>query len=431
VGCGQPPGYELQWRIANHDATDDMLEQAPELIAVKQCSETGIFWVHVLTKQGDVTVWEDEFPCFSSAEAPPLEPGEYTLEVQGLRRNHEPWEFDPEAAVPRIAYYETSVTVVEGEVPVVDAYLRAPPGCDDGIDNDTDGTVDNQDPGCEVETADGFSESNDADLTLFQLEVTFLDSPAVEPDNVGVDGIRLEVVDDAFERTILSYELDLTQWPFRLPLQTAEFDGGQFQLLATAFGAGGDLTESQALEFDVREGEGTYVTGRFDFDTDMFLEPVVAPVVLTFDPSCSPGGALMLSSMRVRVVDENDMPVALTFTGNTFTGDPLMPSIPFESVYNVDTGWITFPCPSSWVTSTTPLMWGHHRAEVEARLAAVPCYESPLLDLAPQPFNAQTIDLERVMVGELPACPECFEDSQCPGQVCGPNGLCIDKEPGQ
>jgi hypothetical protein len=426
-GCGQPPGYQLTWRIADAHATDDMLSAAPLLERVKQCSDVGIFWVRVTTKLGDTVVETDEYPCFGIGEGPPLEPGEYTLEIEGLRRNHERWAFDPESGALRIAHAEATVTVTEDEkTPSAKVVLRAPLGCDDGIDNDLDGTVDNQDPGCEVETIDGFLESNDADLTLFQLEVSFLDNPAVKPSNVGVIGIRLEVVDE-FERVLSTDLLDLEQWPFPLPLIAGEFSGGPHQLQATAFGGNGDLTTAKTVDFMALEGEGSYVMAQLDFGTDKFLEPIVQPIVLTFVPGCSVEGALVLTGMRIRVMDENDLPVPLTFIGNTFDG---VEAMPFVSQVNMD-GWISFECPSSWVTSDMPLMWGHYRVEAQAVLAGVTCFQSPLVDLAPQPSGAQTIALERVMVGDLPSCPECLQDSHCSGQVCSSAGLCVDKEPGQ
>jgi hypothetical protein len=433
-GCAEPPSYELEWRIAGNDATDEMLADAPALIAVNQCAEVGLFWVYVVTKHGEDKVSEDQFPCFSTAEGPPLEPGEYTLEIKGLRRNGEEWVFDADAGTPRVAYAEVPVTVVEGEVPSVQAFLRAPPGCDDGIDNDRDGTVDNQDPGCEVATPEGFSESNDADLTLFQLAVTFLESPVVRPSNVGVTGIRLEVVDQ-FEKTITSHQLDLTQSPFRMPLLTAEFAGnGMLELLATAFGPEGDLTETESLMFSVMEGEGSYVVGTFDFGTAQFLDPIVEPIVLAFDPGCEPGGVLALDSMRIRVLDEMGVAKnkdALGLTGSAFVGGSTI------SITAVDQpgGWISFECPSSLVSSI-PLTWGHYSIETEAQLAGTTCYASPPVDLAPQPINAQNLVLERVMIDDgmpdtpdMPACPECTVDTDCLGQICTA-GLCVDKEPG-
>jgi hypothetical protein len=422
AGCGQPPGFELRWRIADANASDSELSKAPPLETVKQCSDVGIFWVRVTAKLGEAEVWVDEFPCSSSiesgVEAPPLEPGEYTLEVQGLRRNGEPWAFDSEAGVPRIAYGETTVTVTEGDPPIVDAFLRAPPGCDDGIDNDLDGTVDNQDPGCEVETPAGYGESNDADLTLFTLAVSFLGSPAVRPDNVGVNSIRLEV-DGELLAEVPEYELDFSQWEFRLPIAVGEYTEGT--LSVTAIGDVGPVTVPQTLEFSMQSVPYTV----FDFGSEMFLEPIVEPVGLVFEPGCSPGGALILETMRIRIADED----GLVPPGLVLMKGPL----PLETT-DAGGGWIRFDCPSAPVLSNE-LPWGRYFVEAQAVLAGVPCFETPeAVELAPQPFSAQTIPLERVLIDGQPACPECSKDLDCvmmaDAKTCV-DGLCVEMEPGQ
>jgi hypothetical protein len=421
AGCAQPPGFELSWRIADAHATDNELDKAPPLDAVKQCSDVGIFWVRVTAKLGEAVVWIDEFECASSVrssiEAPPLEPGEYTLVVEGLRRNHEPWAFDSETEVPRIAHGEVSVTVSEGEPPVVDAVLRAPPGCDDGIDNDLDGMVDTQDPGCEVQTADGYGESNDAELTLFSLAVSFLDSSAVRPDKVGVNSIRLEV-DGELLAEFAEYELDYSQWPWQLPLVAADYTEGT--LTVTPIGDDGPMTVPRELEFSEQSVPYTV----FDFDDESFLEPIIEPVSLVFDPGCSAGGSLVLETMRIRIADENgDVPPGLVL---------------MKGPLQLDTtdgggGWISFDCPPTSVLSN-PLTWGSYNLEAQAVLAGVTCFETPeLVELAPQPVSSQTIELERVMINGQPACPECSEDSDCLSMADANHceaGLCVEK-PGQ
>jgi hypothetical protein len=414
AGCGQPPGFELEWGIAEFSATDSELSQTPSVDAVKTCSDHGIFWVHVTAKLGDVEVWEDEFACAdsvrSSIEAPPLEPGEYTLEVEGLRRNHEPWAFDADAEDPRIAYDEVSVTVSEGEPPTVQAVLRAPPGCDDGIDNDLDGTVDSKDPGCEVQTPEGFAEANDADLTLFHLAVSFLGSPAIRPYNVGVNSIRLEV-DGELLAEFADYDLDFTEWPWELPLVAGEYDEGT--LTITAIGDDGPMTMPHELAFFDQSVPYTEV----DFGSEMFLQPIVQPVALVFDPGCSPGGKLVLDGMRIRIEAENgDVPAGLTLMGL----DPV-------------NEWFSLGCPPATVLSSA-LTWGRYRIEAQAQLGNVTCFETPEpVELAPQPVSAQTITLERVLVNGQPACPECSEDLDCSsihGTICD-EGLCVEEEPGE
>lgn len=420
AGCGQPPGFELSWRI----------DDAP-LEAVKQCSDVGIFAVRVTVSLGAEVVAIDEHPCISSVESsvegPPLEPGEYTIVVEGLRRSGEPWAFDPGVDVERIAYDSTSVIVSEGALPSVEAVLLAPPQCDDGIDNDRDGTVDGQDPGCELDVLGAEpSESNDADDTLFQIAVTFLGSSVVKPANVGVQSLRLEV-DGELLAQISSSQLDYTQSPFRLPLLAKDLEGEGHDLEITAIGADGALTETQAFPIT-----STYFNQVVDFGSGAFLQPIVEPLALVFEPDCSPGGGnLELETMRIRVLDENGTPVdaaTLGLSGTTIVGGSAM------SIQPVDDGdWVSFECPSSAVRSTD-LPWGRYSIETQARLANVACFESPVTDLAPQPVSAQTIVLERVLNDGVAACPECSVDPQDPdasncevGLICE-GGLCVAED---
>jgi hypothetical protein len=423
TGCGQPPSFELSWRIGQ------TLEDAPPLTAVKQCSDVGIFSVRVTISSGAQEVAIDEYPCFSIVEGPPLEPGEYTVEVEGLRRSGEPWAFDPEvdAEADRIAYWTSTVIVSDGALPSIDAVLLAPPECDDGIDNDRDGTVDGQDPGCEMVPLTGEpSEFNDAAVTLFDLDVTFLGSPAVMPTNVGVQYLLIEI-DGELLAQVSSSQLDYAQSPFSLPLLQYDLEGDDHTLEITAIGPNGALTETQSFEFSTVDDQGTYVSQQFDFGSASFLQPIVEPLALVFEPGCSPGGTLTLERMWIRVVDESDSPLdaaALGLTGTTFMDGSAMAIVPVDEAG----GWVSFECPSS-VVKSNELMWGNYRIQARAHRATDTCFESPIADLAPQPFSAQTIGLERVLIDDLPACPECVEDVDCSGQTCN-DGLCVDKEPG-
>ncbi len=426
AGCGQPPGFEVSWTIES-DASD----VAP--LMAKQCSDVGIFSVRVTVERGGEIISVDEHACFAgAAEGPPLEPGEYEIEVEGLRRSGEPWDYDAKVDPERVAWAEAKVVAVEGSVPEIDVVLIAPLECDDGIDNDRDGVVDEQDPGCGITTLnDEPREGNDAELTLFELSVSFLQSPVVKPSNVGVQSIRL-TVDGELLASITESQLDLEQWPFRLPLISGEFEGAGHQLEVTPIGGGVPVAEPVVFPFDVPPDAGTYVTGTVEFGAEDFSEPIVERLALLFEPSCTPGGSLALERMWIRVVDENDQPLdaaALGLTGNWGPPGMNMAIVPVDEAG----GWISFECPTSIVRSTT-LAWGRYQIEAQARRAADVCFSLPQSDLAPQPNSAQTLVLARELAGDLPVCPECSEataQTDCGGtQVCEA-GLCVDKEPGQ
>ena len=155
----------------------------------------------------------------------------------------------------------------------------------------------------------------------------------------------------------------------------------------------------------------------FDFGSEMFLDPIVQPVALVFDPGCSPGGKLVLDGMRIHIEDENgDVPLGLSLMG-------------FDPVND----WFSFGCPPATVLSS-PLTWGRYRIEAQAQLGNVTCFETPeAVELAPQPVSAQTITLERVLVNGQPACPECSEKLDCSsieGTICV-DGLCVEEEFGE
>jgi hypothetical protein len=253
--------------------------------------------------------------------------------------------------------------------------------------------------------------------------VTFLDSPAVRPTNVSVSSLRLDV-DGELLAQVTAGQLDYTQWAFQLPLLAGEFDAGDHVLSLTAIGATGAVTEPLTLDFTTIDEQGTYVSGQFDFGSERFLEPIIEPLKFDFIPDCTPSGTLVLESMRIRVLGDDDMPVAVELSGNTFDG---MMSMPITPAPQLD-GWITFECPSSDVLSN-PLTWGSYRIEAQARLAGISCFETPPVDLAPQPVDAQAITLERVMIDGQPACPECVQNVDClpaADSICA-DGLCVPK----
>lgn len=420
AGCGQPPGFELRWTIES-----DAPIAAP--LMAKQCSEVGIFSVRVTVERAGEQVATEEYPCFEGVgDGPPLEPGEYELEIEGLRRNGEPWEFDEEVGLPRVAWAEATVVVSEGTIPGVEVVLLAPPECDDGIDNDRDGVVDNADPGCDIETlTDEPRESNDAELTLFEVSVSFLHSPAVRPSNVGVHSISL-AVDGELLATFAESELDLSQWPFRLPLTSGEFEGSH-QLEVTPIGVGGPLASPKVFAFEVPADAGAYVTGMAEFFAEDFLQPIVEPVALLFDPNCTPGGNLELDRMWIRVVDEGGQPLDAASLGLVGNWGPPGMIIQITPVDEAD-GWVSFECPVSIVKSAA-LPWGRYQIEAQGRRTTDTCFSLPQSDLAPQPNGAQTLVLARELADDEPVCPECSGDDDCPGQVCAA-GLCVDKEPG-
>jgi hypothetical protein len=436
TGCDEPPSYTVRWTLVDEAQLDH--PDPPPLNSVKQCAEVGVSKVRVTTKQADDTVVDQrEYSCFPGAfergdpvAVPTLPAGEYTVTIEGLRRTGEPWDCAAESETC-VALAESSVTIVEDsdDLPTVEVVLLQPPQCDDGIDNDLDGRVDGKDPACILNVTD--VEGADFGVALFQTSVTFLGSSAVYPPDVSVDGFRLEV-DGELLREVWAAELDLTQWPFRLPLIGEPYDPGSYVFSIIGIDADGNpRTMPQTDSLVVTEDQAGFVVGQFDFTGDLFLEPIVEEISvitnLLLDPTgqqigiCTVGGfpEVTIASMWFRVTDENDQPLdaaALGFTDFMPTDQP--------------GGWVSLACPTAPVTSM-PLLWGSYKLEIEARIGDAVCFTSEgIQDLAPLgQSGAQNFYLARVVDANgapPPGCEECVSDSNCSGQICE-NGLCKDK----
>ncbi|WP_146157288.1 hypothetical protein [Enhygromyxa salina] len=455
--CAEPPSFLLSWELDDGQGNPD---PEPALSPVEQCAVVGVSKVRVTTMVGacvdskfvGADVDTREYPCSAASassgavDGPTLEPGEYTVLVEGLRRSGEPWacehslcELDPSSA-PCIARAVTSVTVTEGDAqPIHSVTLMSPPQCDDGIDNDRDGRVDGHDPGCILDPTG--PESADASVTVIQPRVTFLGRPVVRPFHVGIQALLVEISGEQLA-VIGDHQLDLSQWPFRLPILSGELDEGSYELSITGLDAGQvPVTQTISFPFDVDQDQAKYVVNQFDFTEDRFLEPIVAPIsfntslLLSPDavtgPGCELGGHLAdnqpitLDRLWVRITDGSQPldAAALGLTGFAEVGGLIAP-------VDEPGGWVSYECPSS-VIDSVPLTWGGYDIEVQGRIGAEVCFATPaLIELPPQPFSSTELGLERVLVDDEPpvGCRECTANIDCSNQVCVKH-VCVDQEP--
>lgn len=452
-GCDEPPSYQLRWRVGDAEALADP-ELAPALTSVKQCADVGIAKVRVTTKRAsdDTVVDRRDYACFPGAfeggdtvKVPALPAGEYVVEVERVRRTGEPWVCEEgEQCETFVGEGGNKVTIGEGLLETIEVVLLQPAQCDDGVDNDRDGRVDGKDPACILDPTG--LESAETRFTLFQLAVSFLDSPAVFPANVSVDAVRLGIdtdpdgdpSDDQLLAEVPAYQLDTSQWPFRLPLLSQDFDDGDYVL--SVYGVdkqGNQRTTPYEVPFTVPND--AYVVGVFEFGGDRFVEPIVEPIAaitsLQLDPgdltgpACTLGGfaGVAIERMWFRVTDEDGQPLDAATLGLTGTasGTAIMP-------VDEANGWISFACPTSMVSSA-PLSWGNYQLDVEARIGEVACFVSEeTLALAPVgQAGAQNLLLARIVdeQGAPPAgCEECSGPNDCSGQICE-FGICKDISP--
>lgn len=474
VGCGEEPSYTLRWKLVGDLAEPDA---SPDLTEVNQCSSVGVSKVEVVTLLGSVsglTAMADldeadfvdirEYPCRPEAfvtngavDGPTLEPGDYTVAVFGQRRSGEWWpcsEEEPECYATALA--ELTVAEDASSPAALSVVLLEPPQCDDGIDNDKDGRVDDRDPACLLPEAanPGGLESAEKGLTLFQLSTSFLTSEAIEPRHVQVDAIALEIVNTLDASDTRTYRVntsnfDLSEWPFRLPLISDGFDEGTYELRATALDVYKEIDDeteklveivnplsdaiprtvaaTQVLEFQVEPDQPAFVVGEFEFTDEHFFEPILAPI--TFDAllqtsaalNCALGGYLggndgMVERLWVRVRDASGQPV-----------DPLGVGFMVDDVVDEGNGYASFPCPPKLVTSMD-LTWGSYSVEVDARIGGDVCFAAGEQPLAPG--GGESIILERVLIGDepLPNCVECVTSLDCRDitHACE-KGVCLPK----
>lgn len=450
-GCDEPPSYQLRWRLGDAAALADPA-LAPALTSVKQCADVGVSKVRVTTRRAsdDTIVDSREYPCFPGAfergdavAIPALPAGEYVVTVERVRRTGEPWVCEEGEQCETFVDDTNTVTIGEGLLETIEVVLLQPAQCDDGVDNDRDGRVDGMDPACILDPSG--PESAESSFTLFQTSVTFLDSPAVLPANVSVAALRFGIdteadgdpSDDQLLAEVLVDDVDVSQWPFRLPLLSHDFDDGDYVLSVHAVDEDGNqLTSPHELEFSVPDDP--FVVSVFEFGSDRFLAPIVdsfaTSTVLQLEPTdltgppCELGGfaGVAVEQMWFRVTDQDEQPldaVSLGLTGLA-SGSPIM-------AVDEANGWVSFACPTTAVSSTL-LPWGSYEVEVEARIGAAACFTIEPLALAPVgKAGAQTLLLSRILddQGVPPAgCEECFTQNDCSGQICDA-GICKDISP--
>lgn len=467
AGCGEAPSFRVDWRLTQ--TQDQAAEDAEPLTSVTQCSSVGVASVRVTTLRvpadGEATlcdapiVDEREFNCFEGpGDGPTLEPGSYKVLVQGLRRTGEPWfcSVDVPQLVPRFddeglpvldpntgeqvvdfmclpddqpcyARAEFELEVVEpppAEPPLSLVGLLTPPQCDDGVDNDADGMVDRSDLGCVYDELG--LESADLGVTLLGASVTFLDdNPLARPVNVGVRYLRL-LIDGQPLDDVAASELDESIWPFRLPLQAESIEPGPHTYALVALSAAGEvLASAPEVEFVVPDDRTAFVFEQFDFTSDTFVEPIVAPFELSLArdggelcklDGYTSEGRLTIDTIRIRVTD--------TVANQSLDATTLM--LMGSGVMGVDEadGWVSFACPPSNVRSG-PLGWGRYAIEVESLAGGDVCFTHPadaeLSLLRPAPGGAQLLWLER----EPPVgnCIECTGDGT---RACESPSRCVD-----
>ncbi len=425
AGCADEPSFQLAWRIATDPTLTDPSD-APELISVQQCSEVGIEKVRLeVRRPGDSPIslprltryyacFPNPFDAAEPIDGPTLGPGEYELELIGLRRNGSEWlcpGVDDEGNAVEVGCVRASgsVTVSEGALPELAFLLTAPIQCDDGVDNDRDGRVDGSDPACVLGES---LESFDAGLTLFQLSVGILANPLIEPNHVGIDNFALAVDGEPLDTLSPSAGVG-SLWPWRFPLLDARLTAGPHTLSLVALDGETELTSTPTFDFVVDPEQGAFVFHEFVLGSGDFLTPISDPLAVAWamasadaldQPPCGP-----IDDMRVRVrAGDSIVPLGVD--------DLLMfPGAPLANASEQAEGWLAFDCDNGGrLLSTAALTWDEAGTsiEIEGRIGGVTCFASEISPLRPGSFSPVIV-----------AVPPLLDDQGVP-----PNG-CPEIEP--
>lgn len=388
-------------------------------------------------------------PCFPTRFSNPdhlihgidLAPGEYDLVLFGVDPNGADWFIDTFEQDPNDADEEIlvlvdgcvgsggdqgcpefarvcdcrSIEVVEGETAVVDNFvLSAPPECENGVDEDGDGLVDANDPGCVVE---GFEAAPVASAGLvFQFSL-LSGNEAAKCAGLGIGSFRIEL------DGVVVAEPTCLEGAFAISLGIGI---GAHTISVVAVGPTGEvLTTAETFEVEVSEnGRISSPELKVDFSDIDFLEPIVA--VTGFTPefrldnrttrTCAaepqaPGKTLDLPTLRATLLDA--------------AGNAVQPS-PFLVSAGNDVGRANgndLDCFVAGARTRDPLTWGQYQLVLEAVSAeGEVCFsnrEEPHL-LAPGPDN-ERVDVPRV----VPAPASCVECEEGEGS-CGPLFTCVD-----
>lgn len=224
-----------------------------------------------------------------------------------------------------------------------DFVLAAPPDCEDGIDGDADGLVDQLDPGCVL----GDSESTPVLVPEIELNVSVLSgNPVADCGNIDVGALRLTVDGDELDPILCN--IGTTR--FSTPLAV-----GAHELTVVGVGTGQAeaITVEKSLSFSVDDlGVATPRTLDVDFADVDLLEPLDAQLQFQYEFSLpdDEGEPVLCAGVgnpdvRYRILDLGGQPL-------TSLAAPLDGSVS--------------ECSTARVVSLEAPRWGGYTVEIEA-----------------------------------------------------------------
>lgn len=369
AGCAEDPSFSVRWRLGRSEASVE------ELTSVVQCTELGISRVRLTTRNDAGTVVDErEFACFlpefedrsALAPGPEVGPGTYAVTVTAIGHRGLPYT-DPNATPAAdstggdadepdvIAFDAHEVTIQQtGENKKLTNFaIVGPTECDDGVDNDRDGSVDLADSSCRGTPAG--SEFGDFSTAQVTVRPRLLgDNPHATCGGLGLEAMRIALAGPTpIERDFACGTTARTI--------TEDLSPGTYTLSVTGTGAGGVDRAIPSLDpaiavFDLKPAQFRVVDVAADFTIPSFLDEISAGFGFSLEyetgpdtlavTSCEPAGpALVLERVRVVLLDEAMAPIP---DATLYDGD--MP-IPLD-------GATTVPCGEMLATRfVDPLTW--------------------------------------------------------------------------
>ncbi len=306
-------------------------------------------------------------------------------------------------------------TAIDGEtVHIRDLVIDPPPECEDGIDNDGDGLVDERDPGCQS------SQREDTDIITTQLlvDISLLSSnPAATCFGVGLS--RFDISLDG--RVVASPACDIGRFAVNIEVSAGPHEVGILGLAPV----GQPLTREHA--FTVEALVGGVLSPQLlevDFaDTD-FLEPIQAPAQFLIGFETAPGVPTQYcsdTSDDPRILDIDELTIRLVDA----VGDLVQPAVRIDyPLPGMRLDGSPVPCVARAII-TDPVPWGVYKVEVEAFSAEGDvCFSNVGAPDLLAPSSTASIVLPRVRPKPA-SCRECGNDDHCGGGTHCENGVCV------
>lgn len=430
TACAEDPSFVLRWQVG-HDAAD--AENA--LLSVRQCSEIGVSRVRVVTtdRKDQSEVDSREFPCFPTAfetpdgfvAGPEIGAGEYDVTIVGLTRRGLTRKGSDDAVLARDK--RTVVVRSSGEGQQVSSFrLSGVSECADGIDNDRDGGIDDNDLACrQGEPREGLDNS----ATLFTMQASLLgENPNATCSGLGITGLSV----------ILDGDLARAQ---RIPCTTvlqsfsAYLPPGEHTWAIQGVGAGGAAVTrtltGEGSTFTIGERGYGFVPISVDLTIADFLAPFNDPLLFTVEYEPYPGAPIN------RTCDDvSDQELGILELGATVvtlrdeTGTALQTATLTDAAMDDDA---TFPIEAvcddfSRVRSTSELVWsgepgqGAYSLTVETWAlnddGGGPCFSNAQAPMQLAPGLSPTVIVPRQRSDG--ACIDCVtnECKRCEAGVC-------------